>query len=67
MKTLTEFNREQSKLYETVKDIPIKNNIACSECGEELWDSSPNITLASYSPKKNVHCNKCGFVGYRIA
>ncbi len=43
------------------------NNIACPECGEELWDTSPRVTLTSDPPQKNVHCPDCGYHGFRIA
>ena len=46
---------------------PILNGIACPKCGEELFDSNPMITLASYPAKKNINCSKCDYVGYRIA
>ena|ERR1035437_3868200 len=44
---------------------PIQNGDRCS-CGGSMFDSSPNIVLSSYPPKKNVHCEKCGFRGYRV-
>jgi len=46
---------------------PRLNGIACPECGEELLDSNPMITLTSYPAKKNINCSKCDYVGYRIA
>ena len=39
----------------------------CPECGEELMDSNPNMTLTSYPAKKSIHCSKCTYQGYRIA
>ena len=46
---------------------PRLNGIACPDCGSELFDSDPRYTLASNPPQKNVHCDECGFRGYRIA
>lgn len=46
---------------------PKLNGIACPICEEELLDSKPNITLASYPARKNIHCQSCGYIGYRIA
>jgi hypothetical protein len=45
---------------------PKPNGIECPECGEELMDTNPNETLISYPAKKNVHCPKCEYRGYRI-
>lgn len=68
MKTLEQFNIEKIKEYYTNYNRNIiKNGIACPECGEELIDSSPDITLCSNPPQKNVLCQSCGFNGYRIA
>jgi DNA-directed RNA polymerase subunit RPC12/RpoP len=46
---------------------PRLNGIACPKCGEEMFDSNPMATLTSMPAKKNVHCSKCDYVGYRIA
>jgi hypothetical protein len=46
---------------------PVKNGIACDKCEEELLDTNPNLILTSYPPQKNVHCEGCGFRGYRYA
>ena len=56
MKTLDEFNAERRK-----------DGIACPKCGKELLDSSPSITLTSHPPQKNIHCDACGYRGFRIA
>lgn len=67
LKTLKEFNEERSRLYDGEHiNRPRKNGIACPECGKELLDSDPRSTLASYPPKKIVHC-ECGYKGYRVA
>ena len=65
MKTLDQFNEERRKTYK-IDNFPVKNGIACPLCGKELYDTHPNMTLASNPPQKNVHCN-CGYKGYRIA
>jgi len=68
MKTLDEFNSDRRRdWYNTVGPTkPRPNGIACS-CGEELWDTYPDTTLTSNPPQKEVHCQKCGFLGYRLA
>jgi len=65
MQTLDEFNKQRMKFYQS-NNISNKNGIACPKCGEEMFDSSPNVTLTSNPPQKNVAC-KCGYRGYRIA
>lgn len=70
MKTLEEHNAERSGMYPSYNNRygqPIKNGIACPNCGEELLDSSPHMTLASMPPKKAIKCNNCNYTGYRIA
>ena len=67
LKTLTEHNAEYWSYYAArYNPQPERNGIGCPECGEELWDSNPMMTLTSNPPKKNVHCD-CGYTGYRIA
>ena len=65
MKTLDEFNSERRKLYVSV-NCPHLNGIECPNCGMELYDTDPMMTLTSNPPQKNVHC-ECGYTGYRIA
>ena len=69
MKTLDEHNNERREAYDALrkKQEPHANGIACPKCDEELWDSSPMMTLTSSPPKKDVHCLKCGYRGYRLA
>ena len=43
------------------------NEISCPECGKELWDTTPMLTLTSYPPKMNIHCRACDYRGYRLA
>lgn len=67
MKTLEEYNFEQLSSYLRLNsNTPVLNGIACPDCDEELYDSSPMTILTSNPPKKNVNCSKCGYVGYRI-
>lgn len=41
------------------------NGIACPDCGEELYDSSPGVMLLTSPPKLNIYCQSCGYRGYR--
>lgn len=68
MKTLMEHNAERDQAWINMNDSsPRPNGIACPECGKELMDSNPFVTLTSAPPQKNVHCPACGYVGYRRA
>ena len=68
LKNLNESNAQASSMQWAMNDnSPVLNGIACPKCGEELYDSSPMITLTSMPAQKNVHCIKCDHVGYRIA
>lgn len=70
LKTLEMHNAITTNKYFNFNNLnqrPLKNGIACPKCGEELLDSNPNMTLTSYPPKKNIHCEKCDYRGYRIA
>ena len=66
MKTLDEHNDFMSQAYINLRKYPKKNGIACNVCGSELFDTNGNI-LTSNPPKLNVHCETCGFEGYRVA
>lgn len=67
LKSLDEYNTQQNKVHWQINsNEPQLNGIACPKCGEELYDSNPMMTLTSMPPKKNVHCSKCDYVGYRI-
>lgn len=44
---------------------PRLNGIRCPECKFELYDSDPSSVLTSYPPKKAIHCDNCGYTGYR--
>ena len=70
LKSLTEFNADKQAEFERqerLRKAPNANGIACPECGKELWDTFPMVTLTSNPPQKNVHCPACGYKGYRIA
>jgi hypothetical protein len=59
-------NFNTSTSHTTIIEVnnTVKNGIACPKCGEEMYDTNPNMILTSNPPKKSVHC-KCGFSGYR--
>ena len=42
-----------------------RNGIECPDCKAGLHDSTPSVTLASMPPQHNIHCNECGYRGYR--
>lgn len=66
LKGLDESNAEYWSYHAALyTNRPQKNGIACPECGEELWDSNPMVTLTSHPAQKNTHCD-CGWSGYRI-
>tara|TARA_R110000764_G_scaffold151300_1_gene238775 strand:- start:321 stop:539 length:219 start_codon:yes stop_codon:yes gene_type:complete len=68
LKNLNEHNAQASSSQWAMNDNrPVLNGIACPKCSEELYDSSPMMTLTSMPAQKNVHCSKCDHVGYRIA
>ena len=46
-------------------EYPKKNGLKCPNCEEELLDSD-KMVLYSSPLKKNVHCENCGYRGYRI-
>lgn len=67
LKSLDEHNAEASASHNFLyMGKPIKNGLACPKCGNELLDSTPNMTLTSMPPKKSVHCDNCEYHGYRI-
>ncbi len=67
LKSLIDHNAEarQSQSY-YFGNGPVKNGIACPDCGEELFDTNPMLTLTTHPAQKKVHCT-CGYSGYRIA
>jgi hypothetical protein len=68
LKKLEEYNEQRKQLYwYSNLNTPELNGIACPECNEELFDTHPTITINSIPVKKDVHCGKCDFKGFRIA
>lgn len=68
MKTLKEHNKQRTELHRNVNsNEPVMNGIACPKCGSELYDTHPNMILASNPPKKNINCEYCEYTGYRVA
>jgi DNA-directed RNA polymerase subunit RPC12/RpoP len=69
MKTLEEHNAERWRDHEVIGSLndPRPNGIICPDCGNELWDTNPMITLTSYPAKKHTNCPECGYRGYRLA
>lgn len=69
LKSLDDFDAERLEYYKRIDHArqPHPNGIACPNCGNELWDSAPEMTLASNPPKKNIHCPDCKYIGYRFA
>jgi hypothetical protein len=69
LKTLEQHNAERHQVIQAFayNNDPRPNGIACPECGAELLDSEPMVTLTSDPPMKNVHCDKCYYRGYRLA
>jgi len=69
LKTLEEYNAEARRMFGDIfgSNEPHINGLACPECGAELFDSEPIMTLASYPPQKKIHCNNCEYNGYRVA
>jgi len=44
---------------------PVRNGIACPDCGSELMDSNPSMCLTSHPPQWAIHCPGCGYAGTR--
>jgi len=49
--------------HDRAKSVFQPNGIACPSCGNELYDTTPNLIINN---KKHIHCD-CGFVGTRKA
>lgn len=68
LKSLDIHNAQQAEAHWRANDpSPRPNGIACPQCGHELKDSRPIVTLTSNPPQKDVHCDACDYRGYRIA
>jgi len=66
LKSLNDFNGERNQTFICTNE-PVKNGIACPNCGAEMWDTAPMVTLTSNPPQKNVGCKECDYRGYRLA
>lgn len=44
----------------------VYNGIACPDCGSELLDVYPDITLMSSPPQYRIECSDCSYKGYRL-
>ncbi len=68
MMTLEQYNEMRRMAYLRMNgESPKGNGIQCPKCNSELLDSNPMLVLTSNPPQKNVHCEKCGYRGYRVA
>lgn len=69
LKTLEESNAEAFRAnhhnFNHPWGQPCLNGIACPKCGEELYDSQPQITLTSNPAQKTTMCKSCDYTGYR--
>lgn len=69
MITLKEHNLQKERANRVLwqNNEPQRNGIECPKCRDELLDDDNKVS-ASHIPnllKKNIHCSKCGYVGYR--
>lgn len=62
---LEQHNSERSVNFQDLDNEPHLNGQPCPKCGEALLDSNPNYTLLSFPAKKNVHCSRCDYKGFR--
>lgn len=68
LKALDQHNKERREHFRYLNsNKPRLNGLACPNCGKELVDSNPNMLLTSNPPQKNVKCQACEYVGYRVA
>lgn len=67
MKTLDEHNKEKTERHNELTGVPKRNGLGCPNCSNELFDTDPSRILLSAPPKKKIHCEGCGYSGYRIA
>lgn len=64
--SLQHFNAQMRDRYKVIgQSAP--NGIACPSCSSELSDTWPMPILPTLPPTKNIHCNRCGYEGYRLA
>jgi hypothetical protein len=69
LKSLKDHNKERLESYwrDMGDDSPVPNGISCPECEKELMDTNPLTVLLTYPPKKSIHCESCGYKGYRVS
>lgn len=67
LKEHNEMRRIAHRRRRMIMNQPQLNGIACPNCGEEMMDSNPSVTLSSYPPQKNIHCPKCNYKDFRVA
>ena len=67
LKTIEEHNLERYYYHMEDSTTSKLNGIACPMCSMELKDTNPMMTLTSNPPKKDIHCDHCGYRGYRLA
>lgn len=66
LKSLEEADKENLALWKRYFTYPKPNGIACPECRAELFDTDCHM-LPSNPPQRNIHCEKCGYRGHRLA
>ena len=65
--SLEEHNKACLAFYPKMRGRSKPNGIACPQCGEELFDTAPMITIKTvYPPQLQIHCRKCGYSNTRI-
>ena len=75
LKSLEDHDREATSRYRATItkdrfDVNIRNGIECPSCGEELldiWSSATLYSIYDRPPRKQVQCQKCDFIGTRVA
>ena len=67
LQDLESFNKSRQEEYDRVTS-PCRNEIACPECGAELYDSNPSQVeyYPNTPPRMKIHCVSCVFWGYRL-
>ena len=63
LEALADFNAKRRQEHD-IEEAGL--GIACPQCGAELRDIDPLVTLTSNPPQKTVGC-QCGYRGYRVA
>ena len=66
LRSLTDHNAERANAWhELDHPQPAPLGIACPDCGAELVNPEPNVTLLSNPPKQHTAC-VCGYRGYAL-